>query len=106
MTFEEIDVNTYSGNIPTDTDLVVAESGDVKETALVLYGFDEIGMFDDEFNNPVYGFLGNQQEIPMEKKRIKIERWLDRYNHIMELMRTILAITTILLQLYIISKLV
>ncbi len=42
----------------------------------------------------------------MEKKRIKIERWLDRYNHIMELMRTILAITTILLQLYIISKLV
>jgi len=60
MTFTEIDVNTYSGNIPTDTDLVVAESGDVKETALVLYGFDEIGMFDDEFNNPVYGFLGNQ----------------------------------------------
>ena len=60
MTFTEIDVNTYSGIIPTDTDLVVAESGDVEETALVLYGFDEIGMFDDEFNNPVYGFLGDK----------------------------------------------
>jgi len=60
MTFTEIDVNTYSGNIPTGTDLVVAESGDVEETALVLYGFDEIGMFDDEFNNPVYGFLGDK----------------------------------------------
>jgi len=39
------------------------------------------------------------------KRRIKIERWLDRYNHIMEFMRTLLAITTVLLQLYIISKL-
>ena len=38
-------------------------------------------------------------------KRIKIERWLDRYNHIMEFIRTILALTTIGLQLYIISKL-
>ncbi len=60
MTFTEIDVNTYSGNVPTGADLVVAESGDVEETALVLYGFDEIGMFDDEFNNPVYGFLGDK----------------------------------------------
>ena len=41
----------------------------------------------------------------MGGKRIKIERWLDRYNHIMEFMRTLLAITTIILQLYIISKL-
>ncbi len=41
----------------------------------------------------------------MSKKRNKLERWLDRYNHIMELMRTLLAITTIALQLYIISKL-
>ena len=39
-------------------------------------------------------------------KRIKIERWLDRYNHIMEFVRTILALTTIALQLYIISRLV
>ena len=41
----------------------------------------------------------------MGGKRIKIERWLDRYNHIMEFIRTILALTTIGLQLYIISKL-
>jgi len=40
------------------------------------------------------------------KKRNKIEKFLNRYNHIMEFMRTLLAITTILLQLYIISKLV
>ena len=39
------------------------------------------------------------------KNRNKLERWLDRYNHIMEFMRTLLAITTIALQLYIISKL-
>ena len=39
------------------------------------------------------------------KKRNRIERFLDRYNHIMEFMRTLLAITTIILQLYIISKL-
>ena len=39
-------------------------------------------------------------------ERNKIEKWLDRYNHIMELVRTIFAFTTILLQLYIISKLV
>ena len=38
-------------------------------------------------------------------KRNKVERWLDRYNHIMEFARTLLAITTVLLQLYIISKL-
>ena len=39
------------------------------------------------------------------RKRNKIERFLDRYNHIMEFIRTILALTTIGLQLYIISKL-
>ena len=44
-------------------------------------------------------------KTPYPKKRNKIERFLDRYNHIMEFARTILAITTIILQLYIISKL-
>ena len=38
-------------------------------------------------------------------KRNKLERLLDRYNNIMEFARTLLAITTVLLQLYIISKL-
>ncbi len=73
MTFTEIDNPTgiigldkplqYEGRIPNGTDLVVVERNDVDngtfESALVLYGFDEIGMFDD-FNNPVYGFLGDK----------------------------------------------
>ena len=37
--------------------------------------------------------------------RIKTERFFDKYNHIMEFMRTLLAITTVILQLYILSKL-
>ena len=36
----------------------------------------------------------------------RLERKLDRVNHIMELVRTIFALTTILLQLFIISKLI
>jgi len=40
------------------------------------------------------------------KNRNKIEKFFNRYNHIMEFMRTALAITTVLLQLYIISKLI
>ena len=45
------------------------------------------------------------ERITMGGKRNKIERWLDRHNHLMEFMRTLLAITTVLLQLYIIMKL-
>ena len=41
-----------------------------------------------------------------KKKRIKPERFLNKYNHIMEFIRTLLAITTLLLQLYIISRLI
>ena len=36
---------------------ITASDGDEEDTALVLYGFDEIGMMDDEFTNPVYGFM-------------------------------------------------
>ena len=43
---------------------------------------------------------------PYPKKRNGFERFLDRYNHIMEFVRTILALTTIARQLYIINKLV
>ena len=47
------------------------------------------------------------EEIVMRKNnRLKTERFFDRYNHIMEFVRTMLAITTVLLQLYIISKLI
>ena len=63
MSFTEIDTN-YVGGIPTDTELVVVERSDVVngtfDSALVLYGFDEVGMFTDttmRIVNPVYGFL-------------------------------------------------
>ena len=42
---------------------------------------------------------------PYPKKRNIFERRLDRYNHIMEFVRTMLALTTIILQLFILSKL-
>ena len=62
MVFTELD-NDYKGTIPAGSDLVVVEMDDVFngtfDSALVLYGFDEIGIFDD-FNNPVYGFLGDK----------------------------------------------
>ena len=58
--FKEINSN-YQGGIPSGTDLVVVEYSDAInnkfDSALSLMGFDEIGMFDDDFVNPVYGFL-------------------------------------------------
>ena len=51
-------INTFTGMIPPGEDLVVFEAGDT-ESALVLYGFDEIGMFDSDFKNPTYGFTTN-----------------------------------------------
>ena len=42
---------------------------------------------------------------PHPKKRNEFERKLDRYNHIMELMRTIFAFITVTLQLLILYKL-
>ena len=39
------------------------------------------------------------------KKRNKIERFLDRYNHIMELVRTLLGFATVTLQLIILYRL-
>ena len=42
---------------------------------------------------------------PYPKKRNKIERFLDRYNHIMEFVRSIFALITISLQLIILYKL-
>ena len=50
-----IDIVKFQGSIPTGQDLVVFEKGN-PDTALVLYGFDEVGMFDSEFSNPTYGF--------------------------------------------------
>ena len=42
---------------------------------------------------------------PYPKKRNIFERRLDRYNHIMELMRTLLALITVTLQLIILYRL-
>ena len=42
---------------------------------------------------------------PRSNRRIKLERYLDRYNHILELIRTILAFATVSLQLIILYRL-
>ena len=53
--------------IPPGEDLVVFEKGDT-ESALVLYGFDEIGMFDSDFTNPTYGFTTNNAPTTLGEK--------------------------------------
>ena len=40
------------------TDLVIFESGDFS-SAIILHGFDEIGIFDSKFKDPVYGFMND-----------------------------------------------
>lgn len=61
MNFTEISIRNFKGCIPAGADLVIIEREDVQkknyENAIVLYGFDEVGQFDNEFKNPVYGFL-------------------------------------------------
>lgn len=52
----EIDLPTFEGCIPPRTDLVIFEKGD-PDTALVLYGFDEVDLFTQQFKNPAYGFM-------------------------------------------------
>jgi len=52
------------------------------------------------------GSISNPEINTSFKSRHRLELWLDKYNHIMEFARTILAITTIILQLYIIAKLI
>jgi len=42
---------------------------------------------------------------PYPKKRNKIESFLDRHNHFMEFMRTLLGIATVTLQLIILYRL-
>ena len=46
------------------------------------------------------------RSLEEHRRQLKIERMLDRYNHIMEFVRTVLAITTVVLQIYIITKLI
>ena len=48
----DIDIDTFEGII--DGNLVVYEKGGDPDEGFVLYGFDEVGMFDDEFTTPQY----------------------------------------------------
>ncbi len=42
---------------------------------------------------------------PPKKKRNALERWVDKYNHTLELVRTITGITLLVLQLLVLYKL-
>lgn len=59
--FIQINPNTYQGRIPPGTDLVIAEEGDVRDSALILMGFDELSLFENEFKKPVWGFLKDEE---------------------------------------------
>jgi hypothetical protein len=54
-------INEFVGRIPSGHELIVMEKDKI-ETAMTLFGFNEIGMFDHEFENPQYGFI-NPREI-------------------------------------------
>lgn len=58
MKFTIIDPNNYSGVIPDNSDLVITESYDPIGSAMWLSGFDEVGLFDGMFTDPIYGFIG------------------------------------------------
>lgn len=47
------------GNIPNGYDLVITEASSPVESAMILYGFDEWGLYDADFENPVYGWMSN-----------------------------------------------
>lgn len=53
MTYVEIDINTRTGLI---NDIVIMDRGK-PDTALELYGWDEVGMFDSDFADPVYAVV-------------------------------------------------
>ena len=65
MTIKKINIETFEGNIPMGYDLVIFEEKESdlimnpKSTARILYGFNEVGLYDSEFTNPTYGFLSN-----------------------------------------------
>jgi len=48
----DINIDTFEGTIVGD--LVVYENGGNPLDGMTLYGFDEVGMFDDIFTNPQY----------------------------------------------------
>ena len=54
--FTQTGVETFEGQVPAGSDLVVMQRGD-EDSAMVLYGFDEIGEFEEKITDPVYGFF-------------------------------------------------
>jgi hypothetical protein len=66
MTFKFIEIthtdfNDLHDTIPTGYDLVVVEHSDIDnntfDSAMTLYGYDEIGLYDNDFNKPIHGYL-------------------------------------------------
>lgn len=55
--FIDININTWQGAWPQGHELVVHERGGDPDDGYVLYGFDEIGEFDDEFAHAAYSFV-------------------------------------------------
>ena len=50
------DIESFEGVIPFGSDLVIFERDEPTSSGLVLYGFDEVGLFDHNFRNPQYCF--------------------------------------------------
>jgi len=45
-----------------------------------------------------------RKEDPMNEKRNKFEKWLNKHNHLMELIRTLIGVAVLVLQIYILIK--
>jgi hypothetical protein len=59
---QHYEINIFDPNTTEELDasgaeIVVFEKDGNVDDGLILYGFDEIGMFEDEFTNPVYAIV-------------------------------------------------
>jgi hypothetical protein len=57
-----IHIDSWDGPFPLGHDLVIHERGGDPDDGYVLYGFDEVGLFDHEFNKPTYSFIPTTNE--------------------------------------------
>ena len=55
--YTEVDIDKWYGPYPEGCELVVHERGEDPEDGYVLMGFDEVGMFDDDFTHAAYSFV-------------------------------------------------
>ena len=63
MKITDIDINTYDGFILGE--LVVYDKGtDPLKDGLVLSGFDEVGMFDEQFTSPQHCMIEEDVPVP------------------------------------------